>query len=90
MLQSSHSRGIETAADIHSADLMQKVGGNGRAVASILARIGDTTEPDMKILRDRPDTRARVAVTERLAHGTAGQAMLPPAEWSALRGVCKG
>jgi hypothetical protein len=44
----------------------------------------------MKILRDHPDTRTRVAVTERLARGTAGQAMLSPAEWSALRGICKG
>jgi hypothetical protein len=44
----------------------------------------------MKILRDHPDTRAPVAGTGRLAHGTAGQAMLPLAEWSALRGICKG
>ena len=90
VLQSSYSRDVEAAADVYGVDLMRKAGGNGRALATILARIGGATEPGMKILRDHPDTKARVAVIERLAHGAAGQGMLSPAEWSALRGICKG
>ena len=90
VLQSSYSREVEAAADVYSVGLMQKAGGNARALAAILARIGGATEPGMKILRDHPDTRARVATIERLAPGSGGPAMLSPAEWTALRGICKG
>ena len=90
VLKSSYSRDVEAAADVYGVGLMQKAGGNGAALAAILTRIGGATEPGRKILRDHPDTKARVAVIERLAHGMAAQAMLSPAEWSALRGICKG
>jgi len=90
VLQSSYSREVEAAADTYAVGLMQKVGGNGRALAAILARIGGATEPGMKILRDHPDTKARVATIERLAPAAPGQAMLSPADWTALRGICKG
>jgi len=90
VLQSSYSRDVEAAADIYGVGLMQKAGGNARALAAILARIGGATEPGMKILRDHPATAARVATIERLAPVSAGQAMLSTAEWTALRGICKG
>jgi len=90
VLQSSYSREVETAADVYGVGLMQKAGLDGRALATILARIGGATEPGMKILRDHPDTRARIATIERLAPKGGGPAMLAPAEWTALRGICKG
>jgi predicted Zn-dependent protease len=90
VLQSSYSREVEAAADAYGVGLMQKAGGNGRALETILVRIGGATEPGMKILRDHPDTRARVATIERLAPAVAGPSMLSMQEWTALRGICKG
>jgi Zn-dependent protease with chaperone function len=90
VLQSSYSRDVEAAADVYAVGLMRKAGGDGRALAAILARIGGATEPGTAILRDHPDTKARVAAIERLAGRPAGKALLSPAEWTALRGICKG
>jgi Zn-dependent protease with chaperone function len=90
VLQSSYSRDVEAAADVYGVGLMQKAGGDARALGAILARIGGATEPGMKILRDHPATAARVATIERLAPKGDGPAMLTPAEWTALRGICKG
>ena len=56
---------------------------------AILPRIGGATEPGMKILRDHPDTKARIATVERLAPAGANRAMLTAEEWSALRRICK-
>ncbi len=54
VLQSSYSREAEAAADAYGAALMNKAGGNARALASMLDKIGGATEPGMKIL---PTTR---------------------------------
>ena len=50
VLQSSYTREAETAADAYGAGLMNKAGGDARALAAILDRIGGATEPGMKIL----------------------------------------
>jgi Zn-dependent protease with chaperone function len=89
VLQSSYSREVEAAADVYGVDLMRRAGGDGRALGTILARIGGATEPGMKILRDHPDTKARVATIERLSPAGANRAMLTAEEWSALRRICK-
>ena len=89
VLQSSYSREVEAAADVYGVALMRRAGGDGRALGTILARIGGATEPGMKILRDHPDTKARVAAIERLAPVEPNRAMLTDEEWSALRRICK-
>lgn len=90
VLESAYSRDVETAADAYGVALMRKAGADGRALATILVRIGGATEPGTKILRDHPATAARVAGIGRLAGGGRGTPMLSPAEWTALRGICKG
>ena len=93
VLKSSYSRDVEAAADVYGVGLMQKAGGNGAALAAILTRMGGATEPGMKILRDHPDTKARVAAITRAAgaNGIAGQAMLSPGRVvRAARQSCKG
>ena len=89
LLQSSYSRGVEFAADAYGATLLRKAGGDGRALAAMLARIGGATEPGMRILRDHPDTKARIAAIERLAPAGGGRTILAAQDWSALRGICK-
>ncbi len=57
ILQSSYTREAETAADAYGAGLMNKAGGDARALAVILDKIGGATEPGMKILLNHPETR---------------------------------
>ena len=91
VLQSSYSRGQEAAADAYGVALMQKAGGDARALGSMLGKIGGAPEPGMKILRDHPDTAARIAAINRLAPAAKpGTAVLTADEWASLRAICKG
>ncbi|HYC17450.1 MAG TPA: M48 family metallopeptidase [Pseudolabrys sp.] len=90
ILQSSYSREAETAADAYGADLMNKAGGDARALATMLDKIGGATEPGMKILMDHPDTKARVAAINKLASAPPASPFLDASEWAALRKICAG
>lgn len=91
VLSSSYSRQQEAAADAYAVALMRKAGGDARALGTILAKIGGAAEPGMTILRDHPDTAARIAAVNRLAPAdSARPAFLPAEDWAALRGICKG
>ena len=88
VLQSSYSRNAERRADAYGAALMNKAGGNARALAVMLGKIGGATEPGMDILRDHPDTRARVAAIEALARPQRARPFLSARDWAALKRVC--
>lgn len=89
VLQSSYSRDVETAADAYGVELMNKIGGNARALGSLLAKIGGATEPGMKILLDHPETSARIAAINKLAVPLPNPVpILSPTEWSALKRIC--
>ncbi len=90
VLQSSYSREAEAAADVYGAELMNKAGGNARALASMLAKIGGATEPGMKILLDHPETKARIAAINKIAGARATTPFLDAAEWTALKRICAG
>lgn len=88
VLQTSYSREAEAAADGYGVQLMNLAGGDARALAAMLGRIGGATEPGMKILLDHPETKARVATINKLAVPRSGPPFLSAAEWSALKGIC--
>ncbi len=89
MLQSSYSREQEAAAGAYAVGLMRKVDGDPRALGKILGRIGEATEPGMKILRDHP--KARIDSVNRLSAPTTPTApFISIEDWAALRGICKG
>ena len=90
VLQSSYSREAETAADAYAAELMRKAGGNGRALATMLAKIGGATEPGMKILLDHPETKARIAAINKIAGARTTTPFLDAGEWAALKRICAG
>jgi Zn-dependent protease with chaperone function len=90
MLQSSYSREAEAAADAYGAALMNKAGGNARALASMLDKIGGATEPGMKILLDHPETKARITAINRLAAARPTAPLLDSGEWAALKRICAG
>lgn len=90
VLQSSYSREAEAAADAYGVQLMIKVNGNARALASMLGKIGGATEPGMKILLDHPETKARIAVINKIAGTQPSTPFLDAAEWAALKRICAG
>jgi Zn-dependent protease with chaperone function len=88
LLQSSYTRDVEAAADAYGVDLMNAIGGNARALGTILTRIGGATEPGMKILMDHPDTKLRVSVINSRGKPGAGVPLLDTGEWNALKKIC--
>jgi Zn-dependent protease with chaperone function len=90
VLQSSYSREAEAAADAYGAALMNKAGGDARALATMLGKIGGATEPGMQILLDHPETKARIAAINRLAAKRPTAPMLEAGEWAALKWICAG
>ena len=91
VLQSSYSREVEGGADRYGVDLMSRAGGDPRALGAVLTRIAGAIHPGLQILRDHPDTKARVAVINDLAASAAPpQPLLEPFEWAALKRICTG
>jgi predicted Zn-dependent protease len=89
VLQSSYSREVEGAADRYGVQLMNRAGGDPRALAVILTRIAGAIHPGVEILSDHPDTKARVAVINSLAApAQPAQPLLEPNEWRALKRIC--
>jgi Zn-dependent protease with chaperone function len=88
VLRSSYSRGVETAADAYGALLMNKAGGNARALGVMLGKIGGATEPGMDLLLDHPETKARIRAIDRLAAPGHVQPWLTTHEWAALKRIC--
>ena len=67
---------------------MAKIGGDGRALGTILERIAGAIEPGMTILRDHPATKDRVAAINAIAPPRRGPPLLDAAEWAALKRIC--
>jgi predicted Zn-dependent protease len=91
VLQSSYSREVEGAADRYGAELINRAGGDVRALGVILTRLAGALHPGVEILSDHPDTKARVAVINTLAApSAASHPLLEPSEWRALKRICTG
>jgi len=88
VLRSSYSRRVEADADTYSVRLMEKMGGDPRALAAILSRIVSDKEEGLKILRDHPETKDRIAAIEAAAVRASVAPLLDAAQWNALRGIC--
>jgi predicted Zn-dependent protease len=90
ILQTTYSREVEATADGYGVTLMTKIGGDPRALGTILTRIAGTTHSGPKILADHPETRDRVAVIEAMAGSGPRRPLLDQAEWAALKLICSG
>ncbi|MCC6780544.1 MAG: M48 family metallopeptidase [Hyphomicrobiales bacterium] len=89
LLKNRYSRDVENAADLYGVALMSQVGGDPRALASLLQRIAGT-HAGPKILLDHPETRDRVAAIEAAAGTAPRRPLLDQAEWAALKSICAG
>jgi Zn-dependent protease with chaperone function len=90
ILQTSYSREVEAAADGYGVTLMTKIGGDPRALGTILTRIAGGTHPGPKVLADHPETRDRVVAIEAMAGSGPRRPLLDQTEWAALKAVCSG
>jgi predicted Zn-dependent protease len=94
ILQTSYSRDVEAAADGYGVALMGKLGGDQRALATILSRIAGSTHPGPRILLDHPETSERVAAIDAMVRSAPPsappRALLTKSEWAALKTVCSG
>jgi Zn-dependent protease with chaperone function len=88
VLKSSYSRRVEGAADAYSVALMQRAGGDPRALGTMLARIVVDKEHGLAILRDHPETKDRIAAIDAMAGNIPSAPILDVAEWSALKQIC--
>lgn len=89
LIRSAYSRDVEGAADAYGVDLMNKIGGDGRALGTILNSISGGIEPGNLLTSDHPQTKNRIEAIDRLARPGIKQ-LLTPAEWSALQTICSG
>jgi hypothetical protein len=69
---------------------MSRLGADPRALGTVLTRISGANHPGMEILRNHPDTKARVAVLETYPAPPAPKSLLEPSEWAALKRICTG
>jgi Zn-dependent protease with chaperone function len=88
VVRSSYSRRVEMAADTYSVGLMRKVGGDPRALATILARVTTDKDEGIKILADHPDTKDRVIAINAISPKGAATPLLGAADWAALKQIC--
>jgi Zn-dependent protease with chaperone function len=88
VLRSSYSRQVEAAADTYSVGLMGKVGGDPRALATILERVMADKDEGIKILSDHPDTKDRIVAINAVARAGATTPLLGAADWAALKQIC--
>ncbi len=90
VLGTAYSRAAEAAADDFGARLMYKVGGDPRALGTILLRISDKPGIAPHFLLDHPEAQERADAIARVGQPSPLKALLTPAEWNALRSICTG
>jgi Zn-dependent protease with chaperone function len=88
IMQSAYSREVETEADRYGVELIDKIGGDGRALGTMLERIAGKIEPGITILSDHPDTKLRVAAINAIAPPHRGTALLDADDWADLKRIC--
>ncbi|MEA2905079.1 MAG: hypothetical protein QOI12_2466 [Alphaproteobacteria bacterium] len=88
VLQTSYSREVEASADRYAVELMGRVGGDPRALGTILTRIAGSTHSPLKILLDHPETNERVILINALAPPGTPRPLIDGAEWATLKRIC--
>ena len=81
----SYGRAAEAAADAAALSVLRGAGLRADGLSRFLAAAGTRREPPAW-LSDHPDTASRV---RRTATDPAGKEPLSPAEWAAVRAICR-
>jgi predicted Zn-dependent protease len=92
LLQASHSREAEQQADDYAFSTMRKLGRSPVPMAQLLFRITGAEGKRLSgfsILSSHPVTESRLAAAKRDDRPSTSPELLSPAEWSALKAICK-
>ncbi len=90
ILRLAYSRQVEAQADTYAVGLIQKVGGDPRALSTVLMRIAGTKEPPVVILTNHPATKERARSIEDVTRPAIMRPIISPEEWAALKRICAG
>jgi Zn-dependent protease with chaperone function len=90
ILKDSYSREVESAADLYGVMLMDKIGGDARALGTFLLRLDGRTHRGMRILLDHPEPKERVSKINAAAGSGPTRRLIDGAEWAALKRICSG
>jgi predicted Zn-dependent protease len=93
LLQASHSREAEQEADDFAYATMRKLGRSPVPMAELLFRITGAEGKALRgfsILSSHPLTENRLALAKKRDVPNTGPEILSPAEWQALKAICKG
>jgi predicted Zn-dependent protease len=91
LINSSYSRDSEREADAFAIAAMQKLGRSPKPLGEFLVRM--TKGMDKKvisILSSHPMSEDRLAMMAKADLSRPGPELLTPAEWQALKNICKG
>jgi predicted Zn-dependent protease len=89
MIDSSHSREAERAADAFAADAMLVLGRSPLPIAQFLKRIVPE-DKGLALLSTHPLTEERLAALQGREPRQPGPPLLTDSEWQALKAICKG
>jgi Zn-dependent protease with chaperone function len=90
VVQSAYSREAESAADFYAVKQMSAIGGDPRALGTILGRVAGGIEPGSKLLVDHPATEDRVFAINTAADASPSKMapLLSASQWAALKRIC--
>ena len=91
LLGTRYSRENETDADRFGVDLINRSGGDARSLAAFLKRAADMgpLERNLSIVLTHPVTEDRIKDISQRARHDPLPSILSPAEWQALKDICK-
>ncbi|MFD2183901.1 M48 family metallopeptidase [Rhodoplanes azumiensis] len=90
MVDGSHSREAERAADRESARIMTALGRPAAPMAAFLMRVtGENAGKGVSLLLTHPLSEERLEALKALDRGTSGPPLLDDAQWKALQGICR-
>lgn len=89
IFNASYSRDAETRADGFAIDAMHRLGRSPKGLGELLSRVAGTRSgAGPMILSSHPLTSDRLARMTQEDRPATGPALLTPAEWTALKGIC--
>ena len=90
LLDASHSRAAEAAADAFAATTMRALGRSTAPLGEFLIRLtGEEKTGMIALLASHPLSQDRLAELKRQDQPATGAALLSDAEWKALKAICK-
>jgi predicted Zn-dependent protease len=90
MVDASYSRDQEHAADAFAVEVMHRLGRSPKPMGELLLRVASPHEKkSLSILAGHPMSEARLAEMTRQDRPATGPELLTPAQWQALKGMCK-